>query len=131
MAIRYTWTTSGVFFKNPVPRMHREIYGFLEDAANEGAATARSVLRPGHGYLTGELHDSIVPRPVKATRRAGGFSGRYRIVAGSRGFEPVRYYMPKTERKFHYMRTGARAARSYFESHRGTFQSRIARAISG
>jgi len=129
MAVRIDVKTSGLFFRNPVGQLHRNIYDVLREAAEVGVADARSQLQPGHGYVSGELHDSIVARPVKATRSAVRFGGRYRIVAGSAGYEPVRRYQAKIERKYRFMRRAA-AVRNWSSGNRGHISSMLARKLS-
>ena len=129
-AIKYDVKLQGLFFKNPVGQLHRNVYDVLQQAGEAGASAAREQLQPGHGYLTGNLHDSIVSRPVKASRGGVRFGGRWRVVAGSRGYEPVRYYMPKTERKFHYMRNAAKVVKSWADSNRGRIEATLAKRLS-
>jgi len=130
VAVRIDLKTSGLFFKNPVGQLHRNIYDVLREAAEIGASDARGQLQPGHGYVSGKLHDSIVARPVKATRSAVRFGGRYRVVAGSAGYEPVRRYQAKVERKYRFMRRAAAAVRSWSASNRHHIESTLARKLS-
>jgi hypothetical protein len=115
MAVKVTVETKGLFFKNPVGQLHMNIYDVLEEAAAIGADSARSQLRPGHGYLTGNLHDSIQPRFVNATRTTK-FTGRARVIAGARGYELVRRYAGRIDRKYRYMANAAKAVRSWADS---------------
>jgi len=130
MAIRTTIELKGLFFKNPVGQLHQNVYDILQEASEVGAEGARSQLQPGHGYVTGVLHDSVVPRLVKSTRTGVKFGGRARVVMGSRGFERVRFYGPKIERKYRYMRNAAAMVRQWADSHRGHIQAVLARRLS-
>jgi hypothetical protein len=130
MAVKLTVKTSGLFFKNPVGQLHRNIYSVLSDAGEFGVSAAREQLQPGHGYLSGALYDSISWSPVKASRGGVRFGGRARIVAGSRGFEPVRRYQGKVERKYRFMANAAKAVRQWADSHRGQISATLARRLS-
>lgn len=126
--IDYEVKTHGVFFRNPIGRMHFELYDWLADAARTGQESARDVLQPGHGYLTGELFDSIQIRPIQASRRTT-FTGRYKVIAGAAPHNRVRYYQGKIERKFHYMAEGGKATRAWLAAHRANLESRIEKVI--
>ena len=130
MAIRTTVELKGLFFANPVGQLHRNVYDVLQQAGDVGANSAREQLQPGHGYLTGALHDSIQPRLVSAMRTGVRFGGRARVVAGSRGYEPVRRYAGKVEAKYRYMANAAKAVRSWADSHRGQIEATLARRLS-
>ena len=130
MAIRTTVELKGLFFKNPVGQLHRNVYDVLQEASEVGAEGAREQLQPGHGYLTGNLRNSVVPRLVKSTRTGTKFGGRARVVAGSRGYEPVRRYAGKVERKYRFMANAARAVRSWADGNRGRIESILARRLS-
>jgi len=127
--LEITVTGSGFFFTgNPVGWVHMSIYDMLQEVAEVGASAAASQLYPGHGVLTGELQASITPQLSIASRRAI-FKGRARVIQGARGFEPVRYYGWKIEKKYKYMTPAARAAESYASSHASTFASNCARGL--
>lgn len=82
--VRYTVETSGLFFRNPVGQLHRNIYDVLEDVADAGANAAAAQLSPGRGLVTGALRDSIEARLVKASRY-NTWTGRARVIAGAKG----------------------------------------------
>jgi len=84
MAVKLTVKTSGLFFKNPVGQLHRNIYDVLRETAEAGAAGTAANLTGGRGLLSGALRDSIEPRLVKANR-FNRFQGRARVVVGARG----------------------------------------------
>lgn len=126
-AFQVTVTTSGLFFANPVGQLHMNIYDVLDEAANVGVDTARSQLQPDHGYLTGNLHDSIQPRFVNATRGVA-WTGRAKVISGARGFETVRYYAGRMERKYHFIREANKAVKAWMES--GQVQETLHRRLS-
>jgi len=80
MAVRLTVELKGLFFRNPVGQLHKNIYRVLSEAAEAGAA-ATAAYAP---VRSGALRDSIEPRLVKATRY-NRFTGRARVIAGARG----------------------------------------------
>lgn len=125
--ITTTVELKGLYFRNPVGQLHMNIYDVLEEAGKIAQDSARSQLQPGHGYLTGELHDSIQPRFVNATRGVR-FTGRARLIAGARGYERVRFYAGRIDKKFHYMRYASGAIKSWAGS--GEVGRMIARNLS-
>jgi hypothetical protein len=123
-------TYHGNFFsRNPVGQFHRNAYRVVEDVTEIAASAAASQLAPEHGYLTGALQESIAPRLVKAGR-SPVFRGRGRVIAGSRGHEPVRRYAGKIERKYHFLARAARAAQSWADSHSGHIAAMLAKDVS-
>jgi len=125
-----TVTTSGFFFTgNPVGWVHMSIYDMLADVSAVGGSAAAGQLSPGHGVLTGNLQASITPRLVKASRGAI-FKGRAAVIQGAKGYEPVRRYGAKIERKYKYMAPAARAAEAYAESRAAAFSSNVAKGLN-
>jgi hypothetical protein len=124
-----TVKATGFFFTgNPVGWVHMSIYDALEDVMDVGASAAATQLTPGHGLLTGELQASITPRLAKASRGTI-FKGRANVWQGVRGYEPVRRYGSKIERKYHYLSRAARAAESYANGHAGAYASACAKGL--
>jgi hypothetical protein len=130
MAIRTTVELKGLFFKNPVAQLHRNVYDVLREASEIGAEGVRSQLQPGHGYLTGAMYNSVAPRLVPSTRSGMRFGGRARVVAGAAGHEPVRRYAGKIEQKYRVMRNAAGMVRSWADSNRGRISGILARRLS-
>ena len=140
-------TTSGFFFRgNPVGSVHMSLYDALEEMAEVGASAAASQLTPGHGLLpyphtvylpggrraevqAGALQASIEPRLVHAGRLAI-FRGRAYVIQGARGFEPVRLYGRKIDRKYRYMYRAAAAAQAFANGQAATWAARTARWLS-
>lgn len=120
----------GVFFQsNPIGRFHRNQYDVITEAGEVAVDLARSQLQPGHGYLSGDLHDSIAFRPVRASRGTS-FAARGVVVAGTRGFEPVRRYGRKIEQKYSYMRRAAAMARSWVSSNGGRIAAKLIEGLA-
>jgi len=145
-AVEVVITKSGFFFRgNPVGSIHKSIYDALEEATEAGASAAASQLSVGHGVLpyahdvyingtphsvgAGALRASIEPRLVKAGRFAV-WTGRAAVIQGARGYEPVRVYGGKVNRKYRYMYRAAAAAQAFANSKAGEWASRAARWLS-
>jgi len=143
-----TVTTSGFFFTgNPVGYVHIAMYADMKEVTEVGASAAANALSVGHGVLgyshnvvwksaglneripSGYLRDSIEPRLVKASR-GRFFKSRGVVVQGARGYEPVRVFGWKIDKKYHYMNAGARAAQSYADAHASAWASGIARGLN-
>lgn len=145
-AIRYTVALKGLFFRNPVGQLHRNIYTVLERAASEGAAATAANLTPGRGLLSGALRDSIEPRMVKATRY-NTFTGRARVVTGARGsWAPTpsagtkapwtypearnRAVAKKVNARQKFTYRGAALTKAWFDANRSWISRIIARGLS-
>ena len=141
-------STSGFFFTgNPVGFVHISMYDDAEDVVQAAAAAAASSLSVGRGVLghshkttwksaglsevipSGYLRDSIEPRFVKAGR-GRYFKARAAVIQGARGYEPVRVFGWKIDKKYHYMNAAARAAQSYADAHASGWAERIARGLN-
>ena len=133
MAISFSAQLTGLFFKNPIGQLHRNIYDLLEEAAEVGAAATAAQLVPGHGYITGALQDSIEPRLVKASR-FNQFQGRARVIAGARGAAPGelrnRAAAAKVNRKYRFMYRGAAVLQSWLNGNRSHIAQVLARRLS-
>lgn len=121
--------TSGFFFRgNPVGRLHLNMYGVLRDLGQIGVEAAQSRLFPEHGYVTGNLHDSIRARPERMTRGMNPV-GRLVIIQGMKGYELVRRYGRKVEAKYHHIRDASRDVQQYVDSHAGPLSDQITRGL--
>ena len=80
----------------------------VKELAKEGRTLVRKQLRPGHGFLTGELSRKIQARTIKRGRSAGTGSvnptrklrGRANWIESGRSHRPTRF------RGFHVFKTG-------------------------
>ena len=127
--VYFTVRTHGLFFKNPIGRLRRNEYDIVKEVAAFALQEERSQLVPGHGYLTGELWESLRAKPIPA-RRGSGFRAEGAVIAGRSGFEMVRHYAWKVERKYHFVRRAARLARGWVTSNRGRIKRDLARGLS-
>ncbi len=123
-------TKTGLFFTgNPSGAVHMSIYDALQELAQVGASAAASELVVGHGLLTGSLQASIEPRLVQSGRTPV-FRGRASVIEGARGYEPVRRYGGKINKKYHYMNRAAGAAAAYANSQSGTWAGNLVAWLS-
>jgi hypothetical protein len=130
MPIKLAVSFRGRFFLgDPVGQIHRNASTLLQDVTAMGASRAAGQLVPGHGYLTGALHDSIQPRLLKATL-SPVFRARGRVIAGARGYERVRLYAGKIEKKYRFMAQAARATQSWVDARRSWLAAILARDLS-
>lgn len=125
-----TVTTSGFFFRgNPAGYVHIRMYDDIDEAMQIGVSAAANQLQPGHGFLTGRLQASLAARYMKAYR-GGTFKSRGVVIQGAKGYELVRFYGWKIDRRYHYMNAAARAAQSYADAHSAQWADRIARGLN-
>jgi hypothetical protein len=130
MAVKVDVSYHGPFFtRNPVGQFHRNQYRVLKDVGEIAKDMAQAQLFPGHGYVTGELHDSIRMRPERAYRGTT-FVGRAVVNAGSRGHEPVRRYGKKIEARYHFMRRARTEAQSWVSGNVGRIAAELVRDLT-
>lgn len=133
MAIRYSAELTGLFFRNPVGQLHRNIYEVLAEASEVGAAATVAQLTPGRGLVTGALRDSVEPRLVRANR-FNRFQGRARVIAGARGAAPGelrnRAAAATVNRKYRFMYRGAALLQSWLNANRAHIETTLARRLS-
>ena len=128
--LRVTVDYHGPFFsRNPIGQFHRNQYDVIGEVGEVAAGNARMQLQPGHGYLSGDLHDSILFRNLRASRGLS-FGARGTVVAGTRGFEPVRFYARKIDKKYGYMRISAAMTRSYVASNLSRFAAKLTEGLA-
>lgn len=125
-------TTSGVLFKpKAIASVHRSIYDALFDAATAAASAAAGELYIGHGVLpyphdvswgplgpflmpAAALQRSIEPRrKVRHTSRGLIWSGWTYVIQGAKGYDPVRFYGWKINKKYRHMYRGQAAGEAY------------------
>lgn len=121
--------TSGFFFTgNPVGRLHLNMYGVLRDLGQLGVERAQMRLFPGHGYVTGQLHDSLRARPERM-RRGTMPIGKLIVIQGRKGYEMTRYYGRKVEAKYHHIRDAGADVQSYVDSHGASLSNQITEGL--
>jgi len=107
---RWTIDTSGPLFQRDVKKKVRaNMQAALMAAASEGREIVQAQLQPGHGYLTGRLHDHIVAtnKSISGTPWALSAVTRSRLVE-SMGRDS---YTSKIEAKYHMFRAARGAVR--------------------